>query len=529
MSLREKLRKKESGDLEEFDDSPERALAGGDFASANTQHPGAGSGAPTTASSTEPTKREERRARRQQKNLEKQRSKQQKAAQLEEEASQMQGEDQKTKNRRRRRFSGLMPTRLRKNNPHDQAAPTDSEIVAGMMGTKAGMTNDDVSTSDGLQELLQRESGMAPTTAPHRSSRRGDRYQGPIHENGDQASRMDDMPVKFDTAGSARLEKGITAFIIVGMASFVIVVLVIVFQIISAGSGQSSTISSQGLSAGAAGATGAAIAPTQPAGRAAELGEGFANSYLAYPGSNEEDTAEYVSSLESYLHPEADPDLFIPIAAEDTPPTEVKYASATSVTESPGVDRYKVLVDARLQETPLEGSDEGSSESSSGDTTKNETLAVYVKVPKSGSGAYVVAPPTVTESASGPDNGMPGIYGFQDAQALGEGPLKNTLQNFFDALYAERDSRPLVKEEMVEGAAVGGFPPEERSYAGIERAAIYYRDNLEAAEEKGFKRLYDVEVYAEVLDQSTGRTTLDAWSLTVGESQEGGYKIVSVN
>lgn len=523
MKIPTKLKHREA---EEFDDSPERALDGADFARDNT--------GPFEAENPTPTKRDERRARRQEKAVEKQQQKQQRAAQIHEEAYQMQGQAKEKKGRSRISHlsnSRLIPKRLRKKGADEQAPLTDSQLVAGMLGTEAGVMDGDVSTSDGLQELLQRESGMNPATMPGRYVGRGDRYQGPIDENGDRAAVMDDMPVRFDTGGSARLEKGLTAFVLVGMASFVILVLVIVFWIMNAGSGQTATVSSQGLSAGGE------IAPTQPAGRAAELAEGFANSYLAYPGPDEQATAEYVSSLESYLHPEADPDLFIPIASEDTQPTEVKYASATSVKESAGEDRYKVLVDARLQEVPAEGSQGDSSSASSADSsadssedaTINETLAVYAKVPESGSGAYVVAPPTITESASGPDDGVPGIYGFQDAQALDEGPLKNTLQNFFDALYAEEDSRPLVKEEMVEGAAVGGFPPEERSYAGIERAAIYYRDNLEAAEDQGFKRLYDVEVYVEVLDQSTGRTTLDAWSLTVGESQEGEYKIVSVN
>lgn len=78
MKIPTKLKKREA---EEFDDSPERALDGADFARDNT--------GPFKVENPTPTKRDERRARRQEKAVEKQRQKQQRAAQIHEEAYQM--------------------------------------------------------------------------------------------------------------------------------------------------------------------------------------------------------------------------------------------------------------------------------------------------------------------------------------------------------------------------------------------------------------------------------------------------------
>ena len=82
---------------------------------------------------------------------------------------------------------------------------------------------------------------------------------------------------------------------------------------------------------------------------------------------------------------------------------------------------------------------------------------------------------------------------------------------------------------MEPGAEVDSFPPESHTYEGIERSAIYYRDDLEQAEEQGYTAIYDIEVYVRVSDEQTRSTSLDSWAMTVGESEEEGYKIIDIS
>lgn len=366
-------------------------------------------------------------------------------------------------------------------------------------------------TGDTLTEILNQNSAFEDGSAYAGLLRDGQW----IEEEGDDAHRRDTEPIAFDTRASTIFEPIFRWFLVAGLAALVLLLLLAAFWIygLATSTDRAATQTSDPQRT--------PLSATAPTGRAATLAEEFARAYLAYPTGGEgaeQARGDYLASLQPYLHPEADPALFEPGTTGDTPQTTVSYASAGSVTEAPGEDRYKVLVDTRLQR---------------GDASQTTgTLSVFVKVPPEGADAYVVAPPRFTESPGGGDTGQPGIYGYDEAQTLEDGPLKNTLEDFFEAAYATTDSRPLVEQEMTGGAALPNFPPESHSYEGLERAAVYYRDgpaDAEAAERQGFERLYDVEVYVRVTDEETGRTTLDAWALTAGENREGGYKITEVS
>lgn len=424
--------------------------------------------------------------------------------------------EKREKGPKRSRLSGKL--RRSKTNPasrsteHDIAdshEQTMSGTTSALLGSDhvLGLSGD--GSEDTLTEILSREAAFQDGRA----------YAGllrdsqSIEEEGDEAHRRDAEQITFDTRASTIFEPIFRWLLVAGLAALVLLILLAAFWIY----GLATSTDTAATEAPVPERT--PVSATAPTGRAATLAEQFAWAYLAYPAGGEgaeEARGDYLASLGPYLHPEADPALFEPGTADDTPETTVSYASAGAVTEASGENRYKVLVDTRL-----ERGDDGSQ------TTG--TLGVVVKVPPQGANAYVVAPPRFSESPVDEEPGQPGIYGYDEAQTLEDGPLKTTLQDFFEAAYAPEDSRPLVEEEMTEDAALPSFPPESHSYEGIERAAVYYRDNPQQADGAGFERLYDVEVYVRATDEETGRTTLDAWAITAGENRKGGYKITEVS
>lgn len=326
------------------------------------------------------------------------------------------------------------------------------------------------------------------------------------------AERPDAEPIRFDNKPTTIFEPIFRYLLVLGLVMVVLAAIFAINALRHVGTADETARSQE--EAGAAVAANA----TSPQGRAAQLAEEFARVYMAYPASEDRAVENYMATLEPYLHPMADPALFEPEPGEDAAGKEVSYASARSVEEAPGEQRYQVVVDARLK---------GSSGEEQQSTARS--LAVTVKVPPQGSAAFVLAPPRVSEAPASQDAGQPGIYGYPGAQGLEENGMAPVAEDFFAAVYGPPDERPLVGEQLAAGTSVASFPPEEHTYEAIERAAVYYRDRPEEAEAQGYSSLYDVEIYVAVTDEESGRRQLDSWALTVGEHEKGGFEITTVS
>lgn len=402
----------------------------------------------------------------------------------------------------------LLDRVLRRNRGQPESCEDEDPAAAHLLDDQTPLAAEDLTTDDSLDELLAAEVDQHGT-ATASSLLEDDRW---LEDSEDTARREDAQPVTFDTRATTLFEPVFRWMLLAGLVCLVVVAVygVNLARLAWTAEGSPSSQTEAALTG-----TGSSNAPPQ---RASELAENFSRDYLAYPpADNNQATEDYLATLQPYLHPEADPDLFASAAGKDTQGARVSYASARKVETAPGDDRYKVLVDARLQ-TP---------DDQEGSTTR--TLTVYLQVPQAGGQAYVIAPPRMTESPAQDDAGLPGIYGYPDARTLeNDQELKGTLEDFLDALYAPTDSRPLIKEEMEPAATVESFPPESHTYEGIERAAIYYRDDLPEAESQGYASLYDVEIYVRVTNEETGASSLDSWALTVGQTEEGDYTITRV-
>lgn len=397
---------------------------------------------------------------------------------------------------------------LRRNRRQPDSGEGEDPAAVSLLDDQNPFVSEDLATDNGLDELLAAEVDQHGT-ATASSILEDDRW---LDDGEDQARREDARPVTFDTRATTLFEPVFRVMLLAGLVCLVLVAIYGVNQARMWLTAEGSPTSQTGT------VLSGAEASDSPSQRAGDLAEDFTRDYLAYPPAEDDQaTEDHLAALQPYLHPDADPDLFASAAGEDTQGAQVSYASARNVESTPGEDRYKVLVDARLQ-TP---------DDQEGSTTR--TLTVYLQVPETGGQAYVIAPPRMTESSVEDEAGLPGIYGYPDARTLENDPaLKSTLEDFLDALYAPIDSRPLIKEEMEPGASVASFPPQSHTYEGIERAAIYYRDDLAEAESQGYASLYDVEIYVRVTDEETGATSLDSWALTVGQTEEGDYTITRV-
>ena len=430
-------------------------------------------------------------------------------------------EDRNPPTRKTNLLRRISPRRLLGKNQEQPAEPPDpndptAHTLIGDDGDEldAGPRQPAASTLEDLLASERQGDSTASTSALMTE-------EGYLDEAGDDARRLEAAPVRFDTRATTLFEPVFRWTLIAALICLVVVAVYLAnmarLQFTGASDGSS-------RDAGALAET-ADVSATSTSGRAATLAEDFARSYLDYPAEGQQNSEEYLASLQPYLHPDADADLFTTSAGEQRAQAEVSYASARSVQPTPGEDRYKVLVDSRIG-TP--DSDAGGGEQ--GQPALSRTLIVYVQVPPQGGEAYVIAPPRLTEPPSDKGAGTPGIYGYEGARMVeNESGLKSTLEDFFDALYAPVDSRPLVEEEMEPGAEVDSFPPESHTYEGIERSAIYYRDDLEQAEEQGYTAIYDIEVYVRVSDEQTRSTSLDSWAMTVGETEEEGYKIIDIS
>lgn len=366
-------------------------------------------------------------------------------------------------------------------------------------------------TDDGIHEML---SSAAATATEEQASGMLDEPEQ-IYASGG-AERPEAEPIRFDSRPTTIFEPIFRYLLVLGLVLVVVAAILAINALRHVGTSDEEA----GSQAGA----GAAVAAnsTAPEGRAAQLAEEFARAYMAYPSSEDGAVDDYMADLQPYLHPMADPALFEPEVGEDATGSEVGYASARSVEEAPGSQRYRVVVDTRLAAAD---SDAASEEQKS----TARSLAITVKVPPQGSAAYVLAPPRVSEAPASQDAGQPGIYGYPGAQGLEESGMAPIVEDFLEAAYGPPDERALVQEQLANGASVASFPPEEHTYEGMERAAVYYRDRPEQAEARGYSSLYDIEVYVAVTDEDSGRRQLDSWALTVGEHDKGGFEITSVS
>lgn len=402
---------------------------------------------------------------------------------------------------------GLLGQLLRRGGKPEEEHTDADHLLPGPEALDEGAAGELTDTDDGIHELLS--SGAATATEEQASGMLDEPDQ--IYDAG-SAERPEAEPIRFDNKPTTIFEPIFRYLLVLGLVLIVVAAILAINALRHVG-----TTDEAAQSQAAAGA-GVAANSTAPQGRAAQLAEEFARAYMAYPSSEDRAVEDYIATLQPYLHPMADPALFEPEPGEDAAAREVSYASARSVEQAPGEQRYRVVVDTRL--TPAGGEEQQSTARS---------LAVTVKVPPEGSAAYVLAPPRVSEAPASQEAGQPGIYGYPGAQGLEENGMEPMVEDFFGAAYGPPDERALVEEQLADGTSVESFPPEEHTYEGIERAAVYYRDKPQQAEAQGYSSLYDVEIYVAVTDDESGRRQLDSWALTVGEHEKGGFEITNVS